>query len=146
MIFDARGRPAPSPEITKRLAQIDPAFHLRFVEGPDRGWWALAQTWKTGDPRYQLIQRGDMHPDDNWDMLCQLPRDCTADEAYGFVVGTLKALAPTKQAAREMLNRVHLYNQLNVESVGSSLESVAEEEMGKLLDKKARVKVFQRGK
>ncbi|HUT86465.1 MAG TPA: hypothetical protein VMX15_00055 [Candidatus Heimdallarchaeota archaeon] len=144
MLYDARGRPTPSAEITKRLEQIDPALHLRWVEQEQGGWWAVAQKWRRGDQRYKLIQQGGMHPDDDWDMLLGLPRDCTADEAYGYIINTLRTASPTKQSARDLLSRVHLYNQMSNEATVREIVEVAEEEGEKLLSKKkVRVKVFQ---
>ena len=127
MLVDARGRPLPPQEIQARLAQIDPALHLRFVDEGEGGWWALAETWKLGDPRYKLIQNGGMNPDDNWDLIAQLPKDCSADEAYGYLVRNLQRSAQTKEHARDMLNRIHLYNKQRSDSVMKESMDYADE-------------------
>lgn len=143
MLVDGRGRPLPPAEITRRLQQIDPALHLRFVQDGDSGWWALAETWRQGDERYKLVQNGAMHPDDNWDMLGFLPKDCGADQAYGYLVNTLQSRAHTKDTAKKLLDRVHLYNKANESSVMEEMEAVAIEEADRQLGKKYTTKVYQ---
>jgi hypothetical protein len=104
LILNDRGTPEPPTEMQRRLGQIHPSLHLRYV--PDG--WAVAERWREDDPRRGMIRCGDMNPGDDWDMLAQLPHDCSPNEAYGFIVNALRR--SSKESMRDLLDRVHHWN------------------------------------
>ena len=111
MIVSATGHPEPPTEIQKRLAQIDPALHLRYIGAQDQ--WALAIRWNPDDPRRAMIQRGDMAAGDDWDYLDMVPQGLTAEEAYHYVVRGLKRPSVhRKDEITKLLERVHVYNKI----------------------------------
>lgn len=111
MIVSANGNPEPPSEIQRRLAQIDPALHLRYVSGQSQ--WALAIRWNPDDPRRGMIREGAISPDDDWDYLDMVPHGLSADEAYDYVVrGLRRPSAFRKDEITKLLERVHVYNKL----------------------------------
>lgn len=112
-LFGADHRPVPSSEIQSRLRQIDPSLFLKWVEGaPSLGvqpHWGVCQKWEPNDPRYAHIRAGDVAPDDDYDLVANLPDDCSADEAYGWIVNGLRRFT-SKEDLQRLLNRASEYN------------------------------------
>lgn len=126
------GQPTPPSEVVRRLEQVNPRLGVRVqrIPGQEGYWWAFTLAWASEDPRWQLVQRGDMSPDSTFDIIGQLPRDAGVDEAYGYFVASAKAihdqgdrdaiLARAERWAQEP------FEQLKAEA-GQAVEEAAEE-------------------
>lgn len=89
VLLNAAGRPQPPSDVVARLQQIDPSLELHFVGLPVAGelrqWWTVRGKWRAGDPRWQSVYEGTMTPADAYDLVCQLPLDCSADQAVSYL-------------------------------------------------------------
>lgn len=105
--------PVPPQDIQRRLAQIDPSLFLKWVEGNRElgmpSTWGVCQKWEHNDPRRKMIYAGDLPHDSDHDLVAQLPEDCGADEAYGWVVNGLRRHS-SKEDIQRLLNRASEYN------------------------------------
>lgn len=94
MLYNAAGRPEPSSDVVARLRDISPLLELRFVGAPVAGemrqWWTVVGKWRSDDPRWRSVQEGLLTPNDAYDLVCQLPLDCSADEAVGYLVSDVR--------------------------------------------------------
>ena len=126
MIVSANGNPEPPSEIQRRLAQIDPALHLRFIPGQDQ--WALAIRWNPDDKRRGMIREGAMSGGDDWDYLDMVPQGLTAEEAYHYVVrGLRRPSMHRKDEITKLLERVHIYNKIAESEAKKPVMEYAEE-------------------
>jgi len=107
MLLNAAGLVEPPAGIVDRLHEIDPKLGVLFGTQSQR--WHLTYDWPDTDPRWQFVQNGSVPRAKAFDILCQLPEDCSADEAYGYLVATFKRLGD-KDDIKRMLDRVHMYN------------------------------------
>lgn len=111
LIVNAAGQPAPPTEIVRRLQQIDDRLSLRFYPlGANGGQWALIERWVADDRRRQMIQRGEMAEDADFDLVGLIPLDITADDALGYIERSLVQRPQTKDDYQAMLSRVRHYN------------------------------------
>lgn len=89
VLYNAQGRPEPPSDVVARLKQISPLLDLQYVgwpvEGELRWWWAVTGQWRPDDPRWQSVREGVLTPAEARDLVCQLPPDCSADEAVGYM-------------------------------------------------------------
>lgn len=109
MLLSVQGVPVAGREIRDRLRQIDPALDLLWHQRPDGGaHWAICHRWEKTDPRWAMVARGEMPLDGAFDILGNLPPDCPADQAYGYVVTTF--VRGDKANVKKLLERVHAYN------------------------------------
>lgn len=108
VLTDARGRPEPPAEIVAALQRMDPALGLRFASGSP-GYWAFTLRWHANDRRHLLIQRQEMSPEDDFDMLGALPLDCPADQAVGYFIDSVKRWNGKEDVTR-LLSRVGEWN------------------------------------
>lgn len=121
MLVTERGDPIPNSETVARLKQIDGDLDLRWH--PAFGRWAIMYKWRRSDPRWQLVQQGRVPEAEALDAIAWLPADCSADEAYGYVVRSFKSWAGTRDDVRKLLDRVHSYNKrVGEEAVRPTLE------------------------
>jgi hypothetical protein len=94
--------------MVERLQEVDERLGL-FFSMPTR-CWALTLEWSASDPRRERVQRGELAPNKAYDILCYLPADASADEAYGYLVRSLKAWNGNKAEVDELLRNVARYN------------------------------------
>lgn len=96
MLIGTDFQPVAPSAITRRLSEINPRLGLKVVRQPGADeaeyWWAFTLAWASTDPRWQMIQRGDMGANEAYDIIGQLPRDAGVDEAYGYFVQSAKAI------------------------------------------------------
>lgn len=122
--------PASAWLIKERLQEIDSRLGIVILPSDERGkpFWALTYWWHPDDPRRQWIREGNYDPASAFDILCFLPKDCTADEAYGYVVKGFKRLSGNaKEDARRLLERVHLYNHKQQQAALEETKEIADE-------------------
>jgi hypothetical protein len=108
-ILNGEGVPLPNTEILSRLQRIHPNLGLRFMPRWDgTRWWALTWEWERHDPRFRFVHEGTINPADTFDIVAELPYDCSPDEAYGYAVNGLKRF--TREDVRNLSYRAHEYN------------------------------------
>lgn len=89
VLYNAGGRPEPPTDVVARLKAISPLLEMQYVGIPVAGelrwWWTVRGQWRADDPRWQSVRDGTLTPDHAYDLVCQLPSDCSADEAVGYL-------------------------------------------------------------
>jgi len=139
MLLGADGQVQPPSDMLRRLHEIDPHLGLCFG-GASRCWW-LTWNWRDDDPRRAWIRESKYPAERAFDFLIKLPKDCTADQAYGYVVQCVRRLNGEADRTR-LLERVHSYNKKAVEDARAPAVEVAEElidaNFGKVKQKVAR--------
>ena len=108
----------------ERLKQIDPGFSLLF--GMKSQCWHITLDWPPNDPRRELVRRGELDPVRSFDILCTLPPDCSADEAFGYLVNNLRQLRD-KGDIQRLLDRADMYNKKQQEELMKPHRELAEE-------------------
>lgn len=108
MIVNSKGHIEAPSEIVRRLQQIDPALGMKFM--PLAGCFCLTYEWPENDPRRQMVRAGKQDPETAYDAWGYAPPNVSVGDAYHCLVAGLRRNAQTKQAARDMLDRVHAYN------------------------------------
>lgn len=101
--------PQPPTEIVRRLRQVHAALGLKFYH-PAAGFssWAVTWTWAANDPRRERIQRGEIRPDADFDIIAWLPLDCPVAEAAAYVERAVKHYP--REDIQNLTNRLHHYN------------------------------------
>lgn len=116
MLYSPDHRPIPPADLQRRLAQIDPHLELRWEEngvgGP--GWW-LIYRWAANEPRRKHILAGAMDPDADFDLYAQLPKDCPAEQAYGYLVRSFRSSGSPE--AKRLLDRVSEFNRERTDAI-----------------------------
>lgn len=109
MVLGADGIPQPPTEIVQRLKQINPALGLKYAQQYGGGHhWAVTFQWPEFDTRRKYIQAGELPAEDDHDIMCWLPADCSVNDAYGYVVNSFRN--GSTESARSLLDRVHEFN------------------------------------
>ena len=107
VLVNDRGLPEPSPEIARRLRQVDPGLFLAM--SPFSPVWQIRRTWPEGDPRYRLAQAGELDPNNTFDIIGTLPLDCSVEEAPAYLAQTFGQVADASERKR-WLDKVTQYN------------------------------------
>lgn len=122
--------PASAKLIKDRLQEIDPRLGVCLVpdrDAPGGCWWAITYWWDENDPRRASIRDGSLPVDHAFDVIVYLPKDCSVDEAYGYLVSRFKAWSGSRDDIRKMLDRVHHYNRQVREATLAPVRELAEE-------------------
>ncbi len=107
VLVNDRGLPEPSPEIQRRLRQVDPGLFLAM--SPFTRAWQVRRTWSEGDPRYRLAQEGALDPNNTFDIVGSLPLDISVDEAPAYLAQTFGQVADASERKR-WLDKLLAYN------------------------------------
>ena len=107
MLYTAQNQVAPPSGMLERLQTIDPGFGLLY--GHKSKCWHITLDWTENDPRMALVRSQEVPKARAFDIFTQLPADCSADEAFGYLVRTLKR-STGKAGVQQMLDRVDAYN------------------------------------
>ena len=105
VLYNAAGQTEPSPEIQRRLRAVDP--HLSLRRNPSGGWWVTTD-WHERDPRRAMIQRGEVSAEDAWDLLCEIPLDCGAEEVPGYIARLQRVNGSAE--VRRLIDGLERYN------------------------------------
>lgn len=100
------GLPVPAPEVVERLKRIDPnlgIFWNNYIK-----CWCLSWTWLDSDPRREMVQKGEMSPDDAFDVIGFAPAEMRLDDAYALLERNLKQTS--KPYAQHLLQNIHQWN------------------------------------
>ena len=101
------GLPIPSPEVVARLKQVDRHIGIRWMHSMK--CWMLTWEWKENDPRREMIQKQEMHPDDAFDALAFAPAELDIEDAYAYLVRGIRA--NTQEYAKSLIHSVHKWNE-----------------------------------
>lgn len=91
IVRDMKGRPLPSPELVAKLKKYDPRVGLFYTKAA----WAITETWRPDDVRWQWVQKGEMQPEYAFDICGYLPVTCSLDEAPAYIERELKSWTPS---------------------------------------------------
>lgn len=100
------GMPVPTPEVVERLKAIDPQLGIIWMHGLKA--WAFIWRWNEHDPRRGMIQRGEMHPDDDFDVMEWAPCEMPIGDAFALLEKGL--VRSNTESARDMVKRVREHN------------------------------------
>jgi hypothetical protein len=125
----------PNAEMLKRFRAVDPRLGLRLVVYPMRDQantnehktWAITYQWADDDKRRQMIARGQMAEDGDFDVLGWLPKDCSVEEAFSYFERTAKGLGRERGDMDRILNRLHHFNAQATEEAKKETHELAEE-------------------
>lgn len=107
MLLNSRGHQEASSDIQRRLKQVHPALNMVWM--PAMGRFALTYAWPESDPRWQKVQRGELGMDACYDLWGWAPDGMRDEDAYQFLVQTLRRNTGNEDA-RKLLDRVYAYN------------------------------------
>jgi len=110
MLITPRGEPVPPQSVVRRLAAIDERLTIRWVPSVGGAYWAICETYRRGDERWALVQRGELREQEAFDILCMLPPDASSEEAEGILLrrfGRVEHAASEAQAQVERIARAN---------------------------------------
>lgn len=125
MLVRVGGTPYPPQGMEERLHEIDSRLGLHWQAAT--GNWAIIYKWADNDPRMARVRAGKLNPTQAFDLLTVLPKDCSPDQAYGYIVRTFKAWSGSREDVHKLLDRVHLYNKKRREDILREATDLAEE-------------------
>jgi hypothetical protein len=73
------------------------------------------------------VRAGKASPHDAYDAFGFLPQDCSADDAYSYIVRSFKRNSGTAADTQKLLDRVHLYNKKRQAEVMQPVQDLADE-------------------
>lgn len=119
------GLPLPAPEVVERLQRIDPSLGI-FWNHHEK-CWCLSFQWREQDPRRAMIQNGEMHPDDDFDVIGYAPAEMRLEDAYALLERNLKHTS--KDYAKGLLANIHQWNadkkaELEAPIVGEAMNEI----------------------
>jgi hypothetical protein len=115
----------PPAGMEERLHEIDPDLGVVWLPLVKR--WAITLVWPRHDTRRELVRRGQLGDGAAFDIVAYLPEDCSADEAYGYIVRSFKAWAGSRDDVHKLLDRVHAYNKKQQREALRETEELADE-------------------
>lgn len=150
LLYADFARPAPPPEIVKRLKQIDERLDLMYVAWPHQDGanvnvaqnWAIIQRWRQNDKRRVMIQLQQMAETSDFDVMVYLPIDCPVEEAFGLFERSLKGKFGGNEDVQYFLNNLHKWNKEqakeNLKIVTEHAEELIEANVGTLFEKQGK--------
>lgn len=99
ILLNDRGEPEPSPFVMDRLKAVHKSLGLKHTPhvGPQ---WAITFQWQPEDPRFAMVQSGELNPNRTYDIIGYLPMDCPLDDAPGHIARVFR------QSRREEVQRM----------------------------------------
>lgn len=110
MLVTPRGEPVPPQSVVQRLAAVDERLTIKWVPSVVGPYWAICETWRRGDPRWEMVQRHEVREEDAFDILCMLPSDASAEEAEGILLRKFGRVSDPAAEAAEQMRRVTEFN------------------------------------
>lgn len=121
-VRDAEGVPIPPSDLVAELQKrCDSAqVGLRYCNAS----WQLIWTWKPDDPRRQWIKEGKYSERDAFDIIGDLPPDCSLEQAPSYAERSLRQYP--RDEVRKLADNIQRYNEVTVpkEQVASIIEEV----------------------
>lgn len=110
MLITPRGDPVPPQSVVARLAAVDERLTIKWVPSVAGPYWAICETWRRGDSRWDMVQRGEFREQDAFDILCMLPPDASSEEAEGILLRRFGRVSDPAAEAAEQMQRVATFN------------------------------------
>lgn len=134
VIRDLLDRPLPPNEVVESLKRVDDRLELKYVVFRSRDGaninlderWAIILRWAESDKRRLMIQRGDMAPEADYDVLAYLPLDCPADQAFSYFEKGARQFHRREDVER-LVSRVQKYNEKNTKDALKETKELSEE-------------------
>lgn len=126
ILFNAQGRPEPSPEVTRRLLAVDPALFLRHMDHLGANW-AVCWAWPRSDRRWEGVQDGSIDPAKAFDIVGYLPMDCPLEQAPAYLERMMRTYP--KEEVQRMADAVSTFN-----AGGGALAELVDQAIGEVLD------------
>lgn len=120
MLITPNFEPVPPQEAVKRLRAIDERLSIKWVPSAAGPYWAIIETWRPDDQRWQMVRRGEVPEKFAFDIRAMLPPDCSAHEAEGFVMRTFR---PVRDAAKEAGQKMAAVQKFNREVKEKHIEN-----------------------
>lgn len=132
MLYNAAGALQPNTDVVTRLREISPYLELRHlrlpVAGELREWWAVVGKWRPDDPRRQSLLNGLLTEHDAYDLVAQLPLDCSADEAPGYLLNQVSGRQDdVKKYVRDVEDWNARQSQAVVQEGGEHMEALVKD-------------------
>lgn len=119
MLITPRGEPVPPQSVVQRLAAVDERLTIKWVPSVAGPYWAICETWRRGDTRWEMVQRGEFREEDAFDILCMLPPDASSEEAEGIL---LRKFGRVSDPAAEAAKQVRRITEANVKQKAAHVE------------------------
>lgn len=119
MLITPRGEPVPPQSVVQRLAAVDERLTIKWVPSVAGPYWAICETWRRGDTRWEMVQRGEFREEDAFDILCMLPPDASSEEAEGIL---LRKFGRVSDPAAEAAEQVRRITEANVKQKAAHVE------------------------
>jgi hypothetical protein len=100
-LLDGAGCPLAPESVLAELKEIDPRLGLQFHIALNA--FMVTLRWPEDDPRRELIRRGELSPETDFEILCPVPADIKLDELRGWLAGQLRRVGQTRADVREMV-------------------------------------------
>ena len=134
MLRDTMDRPLPLTNVVESLRRVDDRLDLKYVVYHHRDGvntnrderWAIILRWSETDPRRVMIQRGQMDPGADFDVMAYLPLDCSPEEAFHYFASSAKQFH-RKDDVERLLSRIDKYNEKVTSDAKQSTVDLAEE-------------------
>lgn len=110
MLITPRGEPIAPQEAVRRLREIDERLSVKWVPSAAGAYWGIIEDWKRDDPRWQMVNAGEVDRAMAYDLRAMLPADCSAEEAVGFVERHFRPVQNAAKEAAEKVERVQKHN------------------------------------
>ena len=124
-LFNSRGHPEAPSHIVARLKEIHHALGMVWVLSAER--FALTYDWPDTDPRWKLVQAGELGSGTAYDIWGYAPVGMKDEDAYGWLVKTLERNGQSRSEAKALLDRVHKFNASVTQARDDAIVDDAEE-------------------
>lgn len=85
IILNAQGDPEAPTYVVDALRRLSPRFGLRLVKSFAGHYWNLDEEWKDGDPRWAMVQSGQVARANARDIIQMFPKDCPVDAFAAYI-------------------------------------------------------------
>lgn len=99
----------------RRLRDIDERLSVKWVPSAAGAYWAIIETWKQGDPRWERVATGEIGREQAFDLRAMLPPDCSAEESVGFVERYFRPVGNAAEDAAKHIEKVVKHNRATKE-------------------------------
>lgn len=100
-LLDGDQNPLAPSSVVADLQAINPRLGLNYHIAMNV--FMVTMKWPEHDPRREMIQRGEMAPDADFEILCPVPVNVSLDELTEWVRGQLVRVGATREDVRRMV-------------------------------------------
>ena len=109
MLITPLGEPIAPIRAQEALRAVSPRLFLKWVSGVME-YWAICERWMERDPRREMIQRGELAQDADFDVKHFLPMGCSPEEVEGFVLRNFVRVDDARKMAEEAVDATERAN------------------------------------